>query len=60
MNVLRRLFCRHEYVFDRNIYGDEINAVGGYRSWWRCRKCGKYVLLPELHHESENEGEVTE
>ena len=38
-DFLYRLLCRHDYVFERNIYGDEINWTG-FRSWWRCRKCG--------------------
>ena len=54
MNIIRRLFCRHEYEFVRNIYGDEINHVGGNRSWWRCRKCGKMALDPHLHKEKES------
>jgi hypothetical protein len=33
--------CEHDYEFVRNIYGDEINACGGYRSIWKCKKCGK-------------------
>ena len=33
--------CDHDYEFVRNIYGDEINWCGGYRSEWRCKKCGK-------------------
>ena len=45
----KRLFCRHEYEFVRNIYGDEINHVGGYRSWWRCKKCGRMALGECLH-----------
>lgn len=44
---LKRLFCVHEPVWERNIYGDEINAVGGKRSWFRCRKCGKWFLMDE-------------
>ena len=39
--LIKQLFCKHEYEFERNIYGDEINYCGGYRSWWRCKKCGK-------------------
>ena len=46
---IRQLLCRHEWVFERNIYGDEINHVGGMRSWWRCAKCGKRSLDPHLH-----------
>ena len=49
MSFIKRLFCKHEYEFERNIYGDEINHVGGCRSWWRCRKCGKRVLDKSLH-----------
>ena len=32
MNIIKYLFCKHEYEFIRNIYGDEINHVGGARS----------------------------
>lgn len=36
---------KHELVFIRNIYGDEINQISPsnriYRSEWRCTKCGK-------------------
>ena len=42
MSIFKCIFCRHEYEFVRNIYGDEINHVGGKRSWWRCVKCGKW------------------
>jgi uncharacterized ferritin-like protein (DUF455 family) len=36
-------------VFVRNIYGDEINHVGGHRSWWRCTVCEREWTEPELH-----------
>lgn len=49
MSIIKWLFCRHEYVFERNIYGDEINWVSGRRSWWRCKKCGKLKAFPELY-----------
>lgn len=52
---IKRLFCPHEYVWVRNIYGDEINAAGGRRSWWRCEKCGKYVLRDHLFHENDGD-----
>ena len=48
MNLIRRILCKHDYVFVRNIYGDEINIAGGKRSWWRCRKCGKWKLRSQL------------
>ena len=54
IGFIRRLFCRHDYVWDRNIYGDEIIQAGYNRSWWRCRKCGRYKLRPELHREDES------
>ena len=65
MSIIKRLFCRHEWEFVRNIYGDEINLVGGCRSWWRCKRCGKRVLDPQLYIDLENrehdpEIEVTE
>lgn len=53
MNVIKRLFCKHDYEFVRNIYGDEINHVGGARSWWRCKKCGMMALGEHLHPELE-------
>ena len=51
--LIKRLLCKHEFEFVRNIYGDEINAAGGRRSWWRCKKCGKMQLRGELHRDSE-------
>lgn len=41
-NWFKRFWCEHEYEFVRNIYGDEINECGGYRSLWKCNKCGRY------------------
>ncbi len=38
----------HSWQFDRNIYGDEINAVSGDRSWWRCDKCGSFRTRSRL------------
>ena len=45
---VKRLFCEHEYDFVRNIYGDEINACGGYRSIWKCKKCSKIEYRKNL------------
>ena len=47
-------YCKHEYEWERNIYGDEINIVSGKRSWWRCRKCGKHKAMPELRLDLED------
>lgn len=53
MNWLRKFIqkfgCYHEYEFVRNIYGDEINQCGGYRSLWQCSKCGKYMYSKALY-----------
>lgn len=47
---IARLFCRHTYDhWLRNIYGDEINSVGGKRSEWQCSKCGAYKYKDELY-----------
>lgn len=48
MKWIKRLFCEHEYEFVRNIYGDEINTCGGYRSIWKCKKCGKIEYCKKL------------
>lgn len=60
MNIIKRLFCRHEYEFVRNIYGDEIIHAGYNRSWWRCKKCGKRALDPHLYLELEHRKEMDE
>ena len=49
MNFIKRLCCEHEYEFVRNIHGDEINWCGGYRSIWRCKKCGNIQYRDELN-----------
>ena len=43
--------CHHEWQFERNIYSDEINYISPskiYRSWWKCRLCGKRQPRPGL------------
>ena len=49
MGFLKRLLCNHELEWERNIYGDEINHVGGCRSWYVCKKCGKRIPYPHLY-----------
>ena len=40
---LKSSFCSHEYLWVRNVYGDEIYMTGKWkRSWWKCNKCGKW------------------
>ena len=48
MNWFKSLFCKHEFDFVCNIYGDKINECGGYRSLWKCSKCGKYQYKYDL------------
>ena len=49
INIIKSWFCKHEYEFVRNIHGDEINWCGGYRSIWRCKKCGNIQYREELN-----------
>lgn len=46
---LRRFWCKHEYEFIRNIYGDEIFEWAGHRSIWKCSKCGKISSKERLN-----------
>lgn len=48
-NYIQKMFCSHWYRFERNIYGDEINACGGKRSLYRCCRCGKGMLEDTLY-----------
>jgi hypothetical protein len=48
----KRLHCLlegHRDVWLRNIYGDEINHVGGRRSVWMCTFCGRVKYRRVLH-----------
>ena len=48
--VMRSLFCKHDYLWVRNVYGDEIFMTGKFkRSWWKCNKCNKWKSSDELH-----------
>lgn len=49
MSFIKRLFCKHELEFARNVYGDEIIEWGYKRSIWVCRKCGRVTAKSELH-----------
>lgn len=50
--VIRREFCKHDYTWIRNVYGDEIYMSGKFkRSWWRCKKCGVFNSTGQLHEE---------
>ena len=45
MKYLKRIFCKHEYIFIRKLYGDEINDHNGKRYEYKCSKCGAYEWL---------------
>ena len=49
--IIDKLYCKHDYKWVRNIYGDEINTLNGKRSVWRCIKCGKIQYRDELKPE---------
>lgn len=35
---ISRFFCKHDYLWERNVYGDEISMTGKFkRSWWNRR-----------------------
>jgi hypothetical protein len=42
-------FCRHDWQWKTNWYGDQIPANGWNRSAWQCRKCGTWKNRPELY-----------
>lgn len=49
--LLKMLFCKHEFEFDSNEYGDPIMYGGFHRSNWYCTKCGMWqgreYLVPD-------------
>lgn len=47
LRCLKRLFCIHDYVFDRYLHGDAIIAHNYKRYQYRCRKCGGYKWTDE-------------
>ena len=51
--VISRVFCKHNYSWIRNVYGDEIYMTGKFkRSWWKCNKCGKWQSKEQLNTNS--------
>lgn len=51
--ILKMIFCKHNFVFDHNVYGDQIMFPSFHRSEWRCTKCGLWQLREELVPEAE-------
>jgi hypothetical protein len=56
MRFLKRFFCRHDYAFVRNMFGDEIINWGWKRSAWKCVHCGKWQGRDYL--QKDNQGNV--
>jgi hypothetical protein len=50
-SFFKQMFCRHEWRFHRNVYGDEIMHRSFNRSEWCCSKCGRWTFRAELHNE---------
>lgn len=42
LKLLKMMLCRHNYMFNRRLYGDEINCHHGKRNEYKCLKCGMY------------------
>lgn len=41
VQIIKRLFCKHEFKTLTNLYGDAINLFNGNRSIKQCVYCGK-------------------
>lgn len=52
IKIFKKLFCKHEYQHEYNVYGDEINRCGC-RSWYKCTKCGKWKRGQYLNYRGE-------
>lgn len=39
---ITQAFCKHEWEFHSNEYGDPIWEGGFHRSNWFCKKCGRW------------------
>ena len=51
MNILKRIFCKHEWEFFQNLYGDHIIWSGLKRTEYICPKCGATKFYDEFIHE---------
>jgi len=69
--MFKKIFCKHNYEFNSNIYGEPIHTMfRGNRSIWKCSKCGNYEYRPNLyeaeyinkiiHNPSINSGEISD
>lgn len=46
--MVKSLFCKHDYKFDSNTYGDCINFTDGARTILKCARCGKYKYIHDF------------
>ena len=52
-DAIRRFLCKHNYLWVRNVYGDEIYMTGKFkRSWRKCNKCSEWQSKEYLHTSS--------
>jgi hypothetical protein len=51
IRLIKSFFCKHDYEFIRNLYGDEIIYFGYKRSMFGCKKCDKLIFKDELEKE---------
>jgi tricorn protease-like protein len=47
-SFFKSFFCRHDYKFYENVYGDGINLLNC-RSLWECKKCGHIQRRESLY-----------
>lgn len=52
---LKSLFCKHEFEFYENLYGDSIIHFNYARSLWVCKKCEKLQKRKSLYKENTND-----
>lgn len=55
MRFLEWIKCQfkgHWYEHECNVHGDQINAINGMRSIWRCAKCGGLQYRRYLHYDN--------
>lgn len=56
--LLKMLFCKHDWVYVRRLHGDEIIWHNWKRNEYRCSKCGVYKWVDE-EEKKEDEMDIT-
>lgn len=52
ITIWKQWKCNHNFLYHRNIYGDEINYSGGCRTIYKCDKCDKFKYDREFKFKS--------